>query len=210
MSAAHIHPPGSSPRPDLQFRVRQRLTLMINRYEVYAVDAAGAETGLVAFVEQKRMAFKEQVTFYSDSAKTSPLFGFKARQVMDLGATYDVTDAHGIPIGWFKKEFGASLARSTWTLGTPDGFTARGQERNAKVAVLRRVWDLIPVVGEIPVPFLFHFDFQAPDGQVVLSSTKRPALRDVYEVTVPTLDGWQLDWRVAVAMAVALDALQSR
>lgn len=130
--------------------------------------------------------------------------------MLDAGATYDVTDAAGIPIGWFKKEFGASLMRSTWTLGTPDGFTARGQERNAKVAVLRRVWDVIPLVGEIPVPFLFHFDFHTADGRVVLSSVKRPALRDVYEVTAPTLDGWQLDWRVAVAMAVALDALQSR
>ena len=203
-------PPGATPPATTALRMRQRLTMMINRYELYAVDASGAEGALVAFAEQKRLALKEQVTFYADTAKTTPLFGFKARQVLDAGATYDVTDAHGIPIGWFKKEFGASLARSTWTLGTADGFTARGQERNAKIAVLRRVWDFIPLLSEVPVPFLFHFDFQGPDGQIVLSSTKRMALRDVYELTVPTVSGRQLDWRMVCAVAVALDALQSR
>jgi hypothetical protein len=33
----------------------------------------------------------------------------------------------------------------------------------------------------------------------------------VYDVTLPTApNGWRLDWRVGAAMAVALDALQSR
>ena len=67
-------------------------------------------------------------------------------------------------------------------------------------------------VIDVSVPFLvFHFDFRAPDGQIVLSSERRRSLRDRYELTVPVLsNGWQLDWRVAGAMAVALDALQGR
>jgi hypothetical protein len=36
------------------------------------------------------------------------------------------------------------------------------------------------------------------------------AFRDVYELTVPTVSGRQLDWRMVCAVAVALDALQSR
>jgi hypothetical protein len=131
--------------------------------------------------------------------------------VIDLGSGYDIVDGVGQPIGWFKKEFGASLARSTWQLGTPDGFVCTGQERNAKVAVLRRVWDFIPVVGDIPVPFLFHFDFRAGDGAIVMSSVKKVGLKDTYFVDLPAQEnGWRLDWRVAAAMAVALDALQSR
>jgi len=42
---------------------------------------------------------------------------------------------------------------------------------------------------------------------VVLTSQRRRTLRDRYDVTVP---GARLDGRVAAAMAVALDALQSR
>jgi hypothetical protein len=193
------------------FFIRQRITLMVNRYEIRPVDAAGVEGPVLAVAQQKRMAFKEQVTFYGDEARTQPVFSFKARQRLDLGATYDVLDANGSPIGWFRKDFGKSLLRSSWHLGTPDGLEAFGTERNQNIAILRRVWDLLPVVGDIPVPFLFHFDFTAQDGTVVLTSERRRSIRDRYEIGVPVAaNGWQLDWRVGLAMAVALDALQSR
>jgi uncharacterized protein YxjI len=201
-----------SPRPSTErYTLRQKLTLMVNRYEIRAVDAAGVEGPVLAVAQQKRMAFKEQVTFYGDEARTQPVFSFKARQRLDLGATYDVLDANGSPIGWFRKDFGKSLLRSSWHLGTPDGLEAFGTERNRNIAILRRVWDLLPVVGDIPVPFLFHFDFTAQDGTVVLTSQRRRSIRDRYEIGVPVAaNGWQLDWRVGLAMAVALDALQSR
>ncbi|WP_353951208.1 hypothetical protein V6K52_16445 [Knoellia sp. S7-12] len=204
-------PQENSTAQPTRFRVRQKLTMMVNRYEVHGVGPDGTEVGLWAFAEQKRMAFKEQVTFFADSGKSQPVFGFKARTRMDLGATYDITDATGASIGQFRKDFGKSLLRSTWHLTTADGRVSLGQERNQGIAILRRVWGLIPIIGDIPVPFLFHFDFTLPDGQVVLSSMKKPALRDVYEVELPVIDGQQpIDWRIGAAMSVALDALQSR
>jgi len=46
---------------------------------------------------------------------------------------------------------------------------------------------------------------------IVLSSVRRRSLRDRYNVELPTSpSGSRLDWRVGAAMAVALDALQSR
>lgn len=201
----------TNPTAPTRFRMRQKLTMMVNRYEIHGVGPDGAEVGLWAFAEQKRMAFKEQVTFFADAGKTQPVFGFKARTRMDLGATYDITDASGAPIGQFRKDFGKSLLRSTWHLTTADGRVSLGQERNQMIAILRRIWGLIPIIGDIPVPFLFHFDFTLPDGQVVMSSTKKPALRDVYNVELPSVDGGQpIDWRIGAAMSVALDALQSR
>jgi len=194
-----------------RFTIGQKITMMVNRYEIRAVDANGNEGLLIAVAQQKRMAFKEQVTFYADEARTQPVFGFKARQRMDLNATYDVTDADGTPIGSFRKEFRESLLRSTWQLTATDGLQARGTERNQSVAVGRRLWELLPVINDVPSPFVFHFDFTAPDGSVVLSSVRRRSLRDRYDVELPTLpNGWRLDWRVGAAMAVALDALQSR
>jgi len=194
-----------------RYALRQKITMMVNRYEIRSVDATGTEGPVVAIAQQKRMAFKEQVTFYADEARKQPVFSFKARQRIDLGATYDVFDASGAPIGWFRKDFGKSLLRSSWHLGTADGLEAFGTERNKNVAVVRRVWDFVPYVGEIPLPFLFHFDFTAPDGTLVLSSERKRSLRDRYDIHVPQAsNGWQLDWRVGLAMAVALDALQSR
>jgi uncharacterized protein YxjI len=194
-----------------RFTVKQKITMMVNRYEIRSVDASGGEGPLIALAQQKRMAFKEQVTFYADEARTQPVFGFKARQRMDLAATYDVTDATGTPIGSFRKEFAKSLLRSTWQLTAADGLQATGTERNQNVAIARRLWEMVPIVNDLPSPFLFHFDFTAPDGSIVLSSVRRRSLRDRYDVELPAApNGWRLDWRVGAAMAVALDALQSR
>jgi uncharacterized protein YxjI len=201
----------SQPAGIERYALSQKITLMVNRYEIRPVDASGVEGPVLAVAQQKRMAFKEQVTFYADEARTQPVFSFKARTRMDLGATYDVFDANGASIGWFRKDFAKSLLRSSWHLGTPDGMEAFGTERNQNIAIVRRVWDLLPFVGDIPLPFIFHFDFRTPDGTVVLSSERKRSLRDRYDIALPkAANGWQLDWRVGMAMAVALDALQSR
>jgi len=189
------------------FSVKQRITLMVNRYEIRGPAADGGEGPLIAVAQQKRMAFKEQVTFFADEARTQPLFGFTARQRLDLGATYDVVDGAGQPIGWFRKKFGASLLRSTWTLGLPDGRELTGTERNPTIAIARRLWEFLPVVENLPSPFVFHVDFVDAAGTVLLSSERQRTLRDRYEIRVPS---GQVDGRLAAAMAVALDALQSR
>jgi len=122
-----------------QFFMRQQFTLMVNRYQLFSANPDGTEGHhLLAFAEQKRMALKEQVTFFADEAKTRPVFGFKARTMIDLNAGYDVTDPNGAPIGWFKKDFAKSLVRSSWHLSAA-GIEAFGTERNATIAILRRV-----------------------------------------------------------------------
>lgn len=188
------------------FYVKQKITLMVNQYRVIERLSDGSEGRLLAFAQQKRMSFKEKVFFYADEAKTQELFSFRARQGLDVRAEHDVFDQAGNAIGWFKKDFVNSLMRSTWHLRY-DAVEAVGQERNATVAVLRRVWDWIPVIGEVWVPFLFHFDFVDAEGNIVMSSERKAQIRDVYTVSVPDE---RLDFRVAASMAVALDALQSR
>ena len=182
-----------------QFFVKQKLTLMVNRYEIRSANPDGTPGAVIAMAQQKRMAFKEQVTFFSDEARTSPVFSFKARNIMELAAVYDVFDAAGTPIGYFQKDFKASLLRSSFHLGGP-GIDAYGQERNQVIGILRRLWN--------DIPFTFHFDFtDKATGQLVMSSNKKFALRDQYRVEVPDA---RLDFRLAAAMAVGLDALLGR
>jgi uncharacterized protein YxjI len=182
-----------------QLIVRQRIRLMVNQYEVHAVAPDGSEAGVLAFAQQKRMAFKEQVTLYTDDTKTTPVLGFKARQVLDLGATYDVTDASGTPIGLFKKNFKESLLITTWHLDQPGWPTMTGKETNVAVALLRRFIDSL---SWLP----YHFDFKIGE-KVVFSVVKKWGLRDKYVVTIHEPN---VDRRLVAAMSVALDALQSR
>ena len=202
-------PSGQQPAPMIvpQFFLKQRITVMVNRYEILAANPDGSEGHLLAFAEQKRMKLKEEVVFFADESKSRPVFSFKARQRLDVHAEHDVHDEQGTPLGMFSKEFGASLLRSTWHLSAP-GLEAVGRERSQFIAILRRIWTFLPYVGDIWVPFVFHFDFvDEATGQPVLTSQRRMAIRDKYTVTVPDP---RLDFRLAASMAVALDALQSR
>jgi uncharacterized protein YxjI len=178
-----------------QFVVRQRIAMMVNRYEI----RPSRDGEVLALAQQKRMALKEQVTFFADEQRTVPVFGFKARNVLDVHGVTDVLDENGMPIGTFSKDFGASLLSSTWHLDQPGRGRITGAERNFLVAILRRFTD---------IDFLpYHFDFTGEGGQPAMSVERAWALRDTYVVTVHDPG---LDRRLAAAMAVALDALQGR
>lgn len=182
-----------------RFFVKQKITMMVNRYEILGANLDGTPGPVIAVAQQKRMAFKEQVTFFADEQRTRPVFAFQARRKLDLSAGYDITDEHGRQIGFFKKEFGASLLRSTFTIEGP-GYVGTGSERSQLVALLRRFTD---------VPFLrFHFDFtEDGTGAPLLSSDRKASLRDRYTVDVADP---RVDFRVAAAVAVGLDALLAR
>lgn len=181
-----------------RFFVKQRLTMMVNRYEIVEANPDGSEGRIFAIAQQKRLAMKEQVTFYADEAKTMPLFGFRARQAIDLAAAYDVTAADGTIIGSFQKDFGQSLLRSSFHLRGA-GLEAYGQERNQTFAIIRRF---------VNIPLPLHFDFlDRATGAPVMTSERQFSMRDKYTVSVPDQ---RVDFRLAAAMAVGLDALMQR
>jgi hypothetical protein len=127
------------------------------------------------------------------------LAGFKARRVIDLGSGYDVVDHAGNSIGSFRKDFAASLLRSTWHVEQPGIPPMVGQERNMAVAILRRFAESL---SWLP----YHFDFTV-NGQPSFTVDKRWGLRDRYVVDIADPN---LDRRLVIAMSVALDALQAR
>jgi uncharacterized protein YxjI len=179
--------------------LRQKITMMVNRYVVHVAEPDGSEGPIVAFAEQKRMAFKEKVTFYTDESRQQELAEFKARKVLDLAGEYDVVDHAELPIGTFRKDFGKSLLRSTWHLQQAGLPTLTGQERNLAVALLRRFTDSL---SWLP----YHFDFSI-GASIALSIERRWGLRDRYLINIRDP---RIDRRLVIAMAVALDALQAR
>ena len=197
------HPYGAA-----EYVVRQRITPMVNKYSVLA--GHDGERGLVAFVAQKRLKLREEIVFYADEAQRQPIFRVKARRVLDLGARYDVLDEQGGRIGAFGKAFAASLTRSTWVVFDP-GESAellRIHERSHAIAIIRRLWEILPWVGDIPFPLRYHFDLLGDGGRVVATYDKITTFRDHYRLTLH--EPPPVDVRVLFGAAVALDALQSR
>lgn len=196
--------------------VEQRITAFVNKYCVYVAGPDGSKGELVAYAQQKRLAFKEKVTFYSDEAKTQTAFTFRAEKVLDVHGRYFVEDADAKLLGSFKKDFVKSLVNSTWTiLDTNDKPKFVISESNQVLAILRRYIGFIPIVGDlfelVTLFFRYHFVFvDVAAGQPVGRYQKTTLLRDHYVLSMTDEAYDAEDWRVLAAMAVGLDALQSR
>ena len=136
------------------------------------------------------------------------MFRIKARQVFDVRGRYDVTSPDGQRFGQLEKVFGISLLRSTWRIcDAAEQQVALAQEKSVPVAILRRAIDFVPY-GEL-VPIVFQFTILM-DGREVGEIRRPIGLRDRYIVKLGGDPDRRIDRRVAAALAIALDALQSR
>jgi uncharacterized protein YxjI len=185
-----------------RFTIDQLIRPMANLYRI----SAGATP--VAFVRQKKLALKEDIRFYADESETEELFRIKARAVMEFGGRYDVTTPAGEKVGVLGKVFGKSLLRSTWAiLDASEQEIAIAKERSQFWAIVRRVIDAVPYGDFIPI--LFHFTIDR--GETHLGDlNRRIGIRDTYDLDLSGDAERTIDRRLAIALAIALDALQSR
>jgi len=191
------------------FFIDQLIRPMANLYRISTLGPDGSSPGEpLAFVRQKKLAIKEDIRFFADESEQEELFRLKARQVIEIRGRFDVLMPDGGRIGTLEKVFGASLLRSTWRiLDANEAEVAMAQEKSVPLALLRRVIDLVPF-GEF-VPILFQFEILM-DGREVGELRRPIGVRDRYILRLPGDPDRRIDRRVAVALAIALDALQSR
>jgi uncharacterized protein YxjI len=192
-----------------RFHIRQKQKLMVIRYHVYADDGQGQPGDLVAFVEEKRLTFKEHATFYTDESKETVLAKFRSHKVEELSSAYQVLSAEDDEevLGLFGKKFGKSFYRSTWVLDQDGRDSLTVSERSQGMAAFRRIWKLVPWPGDVEVPFFwkYHFDLTRGEDQVVGALEKTARLSDNYLLR---LDDEEIDRRLALGLAIGLDALQ--
>ena len=196
--------------------IRQKITTFVNKYQVFTASEDGSAGNMAGLAQQKRLAFKEKVMFYTDEKRDKLAFTFRAEKVMDVHGRYFVEDANSQVLGMFKKEFKASLVNSTWKILDRDGNERLVvKENNQALAILRRFIGFMPLIGdlgEIIIAFFkYHFVFiDVQTSQVVGTYRKTTLFRDHYELSMNDATWDEIDWRVFAAMGVALDALQSR
>lgn len=191
------------------FFVDQLIKPIANLYRISTLGSDGASPGdPVAFVRQKKLAIREDVRFFADEREQEELFRIKARQIFEVGGRYDVTTPMGERLGVLEKVFGISLIRSTWKVfDAAEQQLALTQEKSVPVAILRRLIDFVPY-GEL-VPIVFQFTIFM-DGREVGELRRPIGLRDRYVLKLPGDHERRIDRRLAIALAIALDALQSR
>ncbi len=196
------------------FTLRQRFRLVTNEYDFYLAGPDGEPSGdPFCFVKQKTFKFKEDIRFYTDQTRAEELLRIKARQRFDPAARYDVTDSDGNVIGAIQKVFGASLLRSTYLLfGSSGEQVATVMEESQAVAILRRAVGFVPYLDNVApwLPIPYHFIYER-DGRILGTHRRRlMKLRDFYDIDLSADSDRSIDRRLALAIAVGIDALQAR
>jgi len=184
-----------------RLELAQRLTLMKNVWEVTRTDGPARQP--VAKVAQARLKLREQVTCTTPDDNAT-IFTLRARNLLELGGTYDVTEYTGAHLGTITKDFAASLGRSTYRIETPSGnWTVT--ETNPTLAILRRV---VSIVADVPWLLRVQFSILDETGrQVGHVNRANMRIKDTYDILV---EDDRLDMRMAIAAGVAVDAFMNR
>lgn len=194
-----------------RFLVQQVFKPVANEYRI-SIPATGStdEGEPVLFVKQKRLKIKEDIRFRLAPDDGRHLFMIKSKTVFEFRGRHEVLDADDRPIGLLEKDFARSLIRSHWHVRDPEANELfEAYESNWIVALLRRFADLGP--DWLGVLTWLPFNFRLVRSGEEIGSYRRVLgkLRDRYVLELAS-GGRELDRRLVLAFAVALDALQDR
>ena len=194
-----------------RMHVQQKFAPLVNRYQVSTVGPDGRSPYQpLAFVQERRFKIREQIDFYTDESRSDVLLRLRSRKVLEVRGRADVLLPDGTLIGSLQKVFKRSLWRSTWQVLDPSGtVVATAHESSVPLAILRRAWGAIPYLNNVPFFLPFHFDILIDDRQVG-RYTRIAAIRDRYLLDLTADPERRIDRRVALALTIALDALQDR
>jgi len=141
----------SSSKPGENYTIRRKVFKIAGAaFHIYGEDGS-----LVGYCAQKAFKLREDLRIYTDESKSQELMRIGTRQIVDFGATYEVTLPDGSPLGSYRRKGMKSLLRDTWMVFGPEGRqVGTVQEDSAGLAVTRR---LLGDYGSL-IPQTFHID----------------------------------------------------
>jgi len=138
-----------TPREGERYTIRRKiLTILGASFHIY--DGQGA---VVGFCRQKAFKLREDLRIFTSEDRTEELIRMQARQVIDFGATYDVTLPSGEAIGSVRRKGLKSMFRDSWLVFDEQGRQiATLKEDSGGKAIVRRIHPLIAAM----MPQQFH------------------------------------------------------
>jgi uncharacterized protein YxjI len=191
--------------------VQQLFKPIANEYRISVPASGSSEEGQpLLFVKQKKLKIKEDIRFRLDPDRDEHLFMIKSKTVYEFRGRHEVLDDAGGVIGTLSKSFGKSLFRSHWVVTDAAGEQLfESQESSLLVAIVRRFGDLIPYVGWALEYVPFNFVLRRGDDEIGDYRRVLGQFRDRYVLELKP-GAEEVDRRLVVAFAIALDALQDR
>jgi uncharacterized protein YxjI len=191
--------------------VEQLVKPIANEYRI-SIPAQGStdEGAPLLFARQKKLAIREELRFRLSPDDESHAFMIKARSALELNGRYDVLDSEGSVLGTLEKDFVRSLTRSHWRVRDAAGAELfEAHEARWTIALTRRANTFLPEWLQVLDWLPFNFVLRRDGDEIGQHRRVLGKVRDRYVLEIDErLD--DVDRRLLVAFAVALDALQDR
>lgn len=117
------------------------------------------DNSVIGFVKLKALRLRDNVKIYRDASMQQELFRVQARQIITLGATYDVIDSatNQAIMALRRKALRSAFWRDQWDiLDAQENVTGAIQETSGALAIARRWLEFIPYIGEY-IGLIFSF-----------------------------------------------------
>lgn len=113
---------------------RRKVLALVGKVHVY--DESGT---VVAYSKQKAFKLREDIKIFTDESESTLICQINARQIIDVGATYDVRTPDGAYVGALKRKGLKSILRDEWLiLSEGDSQIGSVQEESMGKAIVRR------------------------------------------------------------------------
>jgi uncharacterized protein YxjI len=193
-----------------RFLIQQVFKPIANEYRISIPTPGSTEEGRpLLYVKQKKLKIKEDIRFRLSPDDGPHLFMIKSKSVFEVRGRHEVLDAEDRVIGMLEKDFARSLLRSHWHVRDPEGNELlEAHEASWPIAILRRAADMVSDWLAALTWLPFNFVLKRGDEQVGTYRRVLGKLRDRYVLELEP--GFDVDRRLVLAFAIALDALQDR
>jgi uncharacterized protein YxjI len=194
-----------------KFLLNQRRFSIKEKYYVY--DEEGTE---LFYVERPFQWGRRNITVFEDDSKSVPVLFINQDQFWEMvHREYTVLDAEGQVVARLSRNNFSSLFRRGWRIMNPGGGSeVRVREQSMFSSILRRIVNLIPLVGLFGGVLRTNFEFLAQDSagseRRIGTFNRRFTISDKYVLDISEDSGQRLDRRVALAVGVLLDTAEKR
>jgi len=158
---------------------------------------------LAFYSDMKAFKLKEDIRIYTDESKTTEVLVIKARQILDISATYDVTDpTTGEKVGALRRKGIKSVLRDEWVFqDLTDQEIGFIKEDSLFLALLRRFFSNL-------IPQKYYGEINGRPVCTFKQNFNPFVLKITLDFSPDT--GGVLDRRLGIAAAVLLCAIERR
>ena len=174
-------------------------------FRIYDENAENPD-GLLFFSKQKAFKLKEEIRLWTGEDMSREVLSIKARRMLDISATYDVTDSTtSQKVGALRRKGLKSMLQDEWLiLDAQDREIGMIKEDSTVLALIRRFIEMASLL----IPQSFH-GFVGNNPVCVFKQNANPFLAKIH-VDFSADTGNLLDRRLGIAAAVLLCAIEGK